>query len=101
MSNIIVAGGAGFIGSHLCKRLVADGYNVYCVDNYITGSKNNIQSLMDNPNFKPIEHDITKPFESIRDRFAEVSYIFHLASPASPNQKSERSYINHPIETML
>lgn len=101
MANVIVAGGAGFIGSHLCKRLISEENNVYCVDNYITGSKNNIQSLLDDPKFKFIEFDITKSFEMIKDRFVNISAIFHLASPASPNQKSEKSYINHPIETML
>ena len=90
MFNVVVAGGAGFIGSYLCKRLIAEGHHVYCIDNYITGSKYNIASLLDNPSFKLIEYDITKPFETIRDRLANVSYIFHLASPASPNQKSER-----------
>jgi len=101
MYEILVAGGAGFIGSHLCKRLIDEGNKVYCIDDFITGSKNNIQHLMDNPNFKLIEHDVTKPFDEIKDRISEVSHIFHLASPASPNKKSERSYINYPIETML
>jgi nucleoside-diphosphate-sugar epimerase len=101
MHNIIVAGGAGFIGSHLCKRLLNEGNTVYCLDNFITGSKNNVQSLMDNPRFSLLEYDITQPLEDIKDRFAEVRFIFHLASPASPNKKSERSYINYPIETML
>src|SRR5437762_6982591 len=101
MQKIIVAGGAGFIGSHLCKRLLEEGNTVFCLDNYITGSKNNIQSLMDNPRFLLLEYDITRSFEPIRDRFQDISAVFHLASPASPNHKSERSYINFPIETML
>ncbi len=101
MQNVIVAGGAGFIGSHLCKKLMDEGNKVYCLDNLITGSKNNIQGLMDNPNFAFIEYDVSSSFDSIKERFQDVHYIFHLASPASPNKKSERSYINYPIETML
>ncbi|HZE87563.1 MAG TPA: UDP-glucuronic acid decarboxylase family protein [Methylomirabilota bacterium] len=101
MQKVIVAGGAGFIGSHLCKRLLSEGNTVFCLDNLITGSKNNIASLMDNPKFTFLENDVTKSFDTIQDRFQDIHYIFHLASPASPNQKSERSYINFPIETML
>lgn len=101
MHKIIVTGGAGFLGSHLCKKLIDEGNTVYCLDNFISGSKNNVQNLMDNPRFALIEYDVSKPLESIKDRFPDVHYIFHLASPASPNKKSERSYINHPIETML
>jgi dTDP-glucose 4,6-dehydratase len=97
MLNILVAGGAGFIGSHLCKRLLTEGHTVYCVDNLITGSKNNITSLLDNPKFNFFNHDVTVPLQELR----EINYIFHLASPASPNKKSERSYINFPIETLL
>lgn len=101
MLKIIIAGGAGFIGSHLSKRLLDEGNMIYCIDNLLTGHKNNIENLMDNPNFAFIEHDITTSFDAIKDRLQDVHYIFHLASPASPNKKSERSYINHPIETML
>jgi nucleoside-diphosphate-sugar epimerase len=97
MLNILVAGGAGFIGSHLCKRLITEGHTVYCIDNLITGSKNNIESLLDNPKFNFYNHDVTKSIEELR----EINYIYHLASPASPNKKSERSYINFPIETLL
>jgi dTDP-glucose 4,6-dehydratase len=97
MLNILVAGGAGFIGSHLCRRLIEEGHTVYCIDNLITGSKNNVESLLDNPKFNFYNHDVTKPIEELR----EINYIYHLASPASPNKKSERSYINFPIETLL
>lgn len=97
MLKILVAGGAGFIGSHLCKRLIDEGNIVYCVDNLITGSKDNVERLLDNPKFNYFERDITKPLVEI----PEVNYIYHLASPASPNKKSERSYINFPIETLL
>jgi len=101
MEKVIVAGGGGFIGSHLCKKLLSEGNMVYCIDNFITGNKNNLVSLMDNPNFKLIEHDVSKPLDVIQERIGEAHYLFHLASPASPNQKSERSYINFPIETLL
>ncbi len=97
MLKILVAGGAGFIGSHLCKRLIEEGHTVYCVDNLITGDKNNIVSLLDNPRFNYFVHDVTKPITEI----AEVNIIYHLASPASPNKNSPRSYINFPIETLL
>ena len=97
MLKILVAGGAGFIGSHLCKRLIEEGHTVYCVDNLITGDKNNIVSLLDNPRFNYFVHDVTKPITEI----AEVNFVYHLASPASPNKNSPRSYINFPIETLL
>lgn len=101
MAHILIAGGAGFIGSHLSKRLIDEGNTVYCVDNLITGNKNNVVDLLDNPKFVFIQHDITKPFELVADRFTEIQFIFHLASPASPNKNSERSYISFPIETLL
>ncbi len=101
MEKIIVTGGAGFIGSHLCKKLIESGKVVYCIDNLITGNKNNVVSLLDNPNFNFIEHDVTQSFADVSDRMREINYIFHLASPASPNKKAERSYINLPIETLL
>ncbi len=97
MLKILIAGGAGFIGSHLCKRLIDEGNIVYCVDNLITGSKDNVIRLLDNPKFNYFERDVTKPLVEI----PEVNLIYHLASPASPNKKSARSYINFPIETLL
>ncbi len=91
MKTIIITGGAGFIGSHLCDALVAD-YKVICIDSFVTGRKSNISHLLPNKNFVLIERDITKPL-----RIKEpVHYIFHLASPASPVDYQER-----PIETML
>jgi dTDP-glucose 4,6-dehydratase len=96
MQTVLVAGGAGFIGTHLCESLLLDNYRVICVDNLITSSKNNILKLLDNPNFQFIEQDITKPLE-INE---EIAFIFHLASPASPNKKSPKSYINLPLETL-
>ena len=64
MQKALVAGGAGFIGSHLCRSLLEDGYEVICVDNLITGDKNNIKELLKNPQFKFVEHDITMPVQS-------------------------------------
>ncbi len=78
MKQIAVTGGAGFIGSHLCKRLLDMGHLVICIDNYFTGSKQNIMPLMSNPNFECIRHDITQPI------FIEVDEIYNLACPASP-----------------
>ncbi|MGQ1786766.1 MULTISPECIES: UDP-glucuronic acid decarboxylase family protein [unclassified Saccharicrinis] len=78
MKRILVTGGAGFIGSHLCERLLNEGNEVICLDNYFTGSKTNILHLMDNPYFELIRHDVTHPF------FIEVDEIYNLACPASP-----------------
>jgi nucleoside-diphosphate-sugar epimerase len=96
MQTALVAGGAGFIGSHLCESLLKDNYKIICVDNYITGDKKNIEHLLDNPNFIFLETDVTKPLK-IKEN---IDYIFHLASPASPNKYSPRSYINLPLETL-
>ncbi len=76
--RILVTGGAGFLGSHLCERLLADGHEVICLDNFFTGQKRNIAALMGNPYFELIRHDVTFPY------YAEVDRIFNLACPASP-----------------
>ena len=76
--RILVTGGAGFVGSHLCDRLVADGHEVLCVDNFFTGRKNNIAHLLGHPRFELMRHDITFPL------FVEVDQIYNLACPASP-----------------
>jgi len=78
MKRILVTGGAGFIGSHLCEYLLSEGNDVICLDNYFTGSKQNIIHLMDNHNFEVVRHDVTMPF------FAEVDEIYNMACPASP-----------------
>ncbi|MDP3726976.1 MAG: SDR family oxidoreductase [bacterium] len=101
MQTALVSGGAGFVGSHLCKRLLRDGYKVICVDNLITGAKKNIEDFLLNSHFKFIKEDITKPIRRSADQNSKVDYVFHLASPASPNKKSKKSYINYPIETLL
>jgi nucleoside-diphosphate-sugar epimerase len=88
--KIVVTGGAGFIGSHLCARLLEDGHSVLCVDNLLTGSEQNIKSLRNNPHFTFLEQDVTQPFSF------EAEAIYHLASPASPV-----GYMEHPIETIM
>jgi len=87
--KILVSGGAGFLGSHLCERLLNDGHEVICLDNFFTGSKKNILHLMGNPFFEVIRHDITMPF------FIEVDEIYNLACPASPIH-----YQFNPIKTI-
>ncbi len=101
MQTVLVAGGAGFIGSHLTKFLLEKGYTVICIDNLITGNKKNINSLLQNQNFRYIEADITKDIATILSEVSSIDFIFHLASPASPNKNSKASYINKPLETML
>ena len=76
--KILVTGGAGFLGSHLCERLLNEGNEVVCLDNYFTGSKQNVVHLLENPYFEIIRHDVTMPF------FIEVDEIYNLACPASP-----------------
>ncbi len=78
MKKILITGGAGFIGSHLCERLLRDGNEIICVDNYFTGDKRNIAHLLNNPYFETVRHDITMPY------FIEVDEIYNLACPASP-----------------
>lgn len=89
MKRILVTGGAGFIGSHLCERLLSEGNSVICLDNFFTGSRENVQHLLENKNFELVEHDITEPFQ------AEVDEIYNLACPASPVH-----YQYNPVNTM-
>ena len=76
--RIMVTGGAGFIGSHLCRRLLSEGHEVLCVDNFFTGSRTNIHDLLDNKDFELLRHDVTMPL------YVEVDEIYNLACPASP-----------------
>jgi len=78
IKRVLVTGGAGFLGSHLCERLLVEGFDVLCVDNYFTGRRANIAHLLDNPNFEVMRHDITFPL------YVEVDEIFNLACPAAP-----------------
>jgi len=86
--RILVTGGAGFLGSHLCERLLADGQDVLCVDNFFTGTKDNIVHLMGNPHFEVLRHDVTFPL------YVEVDEIYNLACPASPIH-----YQHDPVQT--
>ena len=89
MKRILVTGGAGFLGSHLCQRLLAEGHEVLCADNFFTGHKSNIVHLMDNKYFEFLRHDITFPL------YLEVDEIYHLACPASPIY-----YQRDPVQTV-
>jgi UDP-glucuronate decarboxylase len=86
--RVMVTGGAGFLGSHLCDRLIADGHDVLCVDNFFTGTKDNIVHLLDSPHFELMRHDVTFPL------YVEVDEIYNLACPASPVH-----YQNDPVQT--
>ena len=87
--KILVTGGAGFIGSHLCEKLLTEGHEVICVDNYFTGTKSNVEHLLNNSKFELIRHDITFPL------FLEVDEIYNLACPASPVH-----YQHDPVQTV-
>ncbi|MHB8907518.1 MAG: UDP-glucuronic acid decarboxylase family protein [Syntrophales bacterium] len=89
MKRILITGGAGFLGSHLCERLLAERHEVLCLDNFFTGSKDNIRHLLGNPHFECIRHDITNPI------YLEVDQIYNLACPASPVH-----YQYNPIKTI-
>ena len=94
--RILITGAAGFLGSHLCERLLAEGHEVIGMDNFITGSSENLAHLSDNPRFSFIRHDVSS-FIFVP---GEVAAVLHFASPASPNPKSPYGYVNLPIQTM-
>jgi len=94
----LVTGGAGFIGSHLCRRLLADGHSVVCLDNFASGLRRNVAGLLEDPHFELVECDVSAA--PLSDRFASDRY-FHMASPASPNPHTPRSYMALPLETAL
>ncbi len=94
--KILVTGGAGFIGSHLCEKLLQNGHQVLAVDNLITGSEKNIEHLKGNPNFQFLNYDVIK---KLPDEL-KADQIYHMASPASPHLKSPTSYHALPFETM-
>lgn len=96
--KILITGGAGFIGSHLCDLYIEKGYEVVCIDNLISGSKKNISHLLENKKFQFIERDIVQPIE---ENLGEIDAIFHFASPASPNPESPVSYMANPLETLM
>lgn len=88
MQRVLVTGGAGFLGSHLCDRLITDGHDVLCVDNYFTGTKPNVTHLLGHPHFELMRHDVTFPL------YVEVDQIYNLACPASPIH-----YQHDPVQT--
>lgn len=89
IKRILITGGAGFLGSHLCERLVGEGHDVICLDNFFTSQKSNVAHLLDQPNFELIRHDVTLP------AFLEVDEIYHMACPAAPGH-----YQFNPIKTI-
>jgi dTDP-glucose 4,6-dehydratase len=91
MSRAVITGGAGFLGSHLCERLLAEGHEVVCVDNLVTGRTENIAHLMERGDFRFVRHDVSRPFEIE----GPVDYVLHFASPASPID-----YLELPIQTL-
>jgi UDP-glucuronate decarboxylase len=86
--RVLVTGGAGFLGSHLCDRLLADGHEVLCADNFFTGTKRNVEHLLEHPRFELLRHDVTFPL------FVEVDHVYNLACPASPVH-----YQHDPVQT--
>jgi len=94
--KIVVAGGAGFIGSHLCQRLLNENHTVICLDNLLTGSESNINSLLNHKNFIFMKTDVSQPLPDL----PKVDAVFHLASPASPNEESKISYHKLALETI-
>jgi nucleoside-diphosphate-sugar epimerase len=94
----LITGGAGFIGSHLCRRLLGDGWTVTCLDNFCSGMRRNITPLLEHPNFRLVEADVSA--EPLSDELGADRY-FHLASPASPNPHTPRSYMALPLETAM
>lgn len=89
MRKVLVTGGAGFLGSHLCDKLISEGHEVICLDNFFTGTRRNIRHLLNNPNFELMRHDVMNPI------YAEVDWIFNLACPASPIH-----YQRDPVRTI-
>ena len=89
LRRILVTGGAGFLGSHICDRLVTEGHDVICLDNFFTSQKSNVAHLLGKPNFELVRHDVTHPF------WLEVDEIYNAACPAAPGH-----YQYNPIKTM-
>lgn len=96
MAKVIVTGGAGFLGSNLSEELLKRGNQVICIDNLLTGSEKNIQELVKNPNFQYLKYDVSNKLPED----VEVDFVYHLASPASPNHSSKKSYHALAFETM-
>ncbi len=101
MQTVYIAGGAGFIGSNLCEKLLSLGYSVVCIDNLLTSSKKNIEKFQTNPHFHFLELDVIHAELVDFEHLPKPDFIFHLASPASPNLHSKTSYMAYPLETMM
>lgn len=96
--DVLITGGAGFLGSHLCEHFIDEGHNVACYDNYVTGQPENLESVLDSPNFEVMKHDVTRHInvnEASVFKGAGPDVILHFASPASPED-----YLEHPIKTL-
>lgn len=98
MAKILITGGAGFIGSHLVEHFLNAGHSVVCLDNFLSGSRDNLSTFLGNSNFQLIEHDCSLP---LPNEISNLDAIFHFATPASPNPNSPVSYMSHPVETMM
>ena len=94
MKRILVTGGAGFIGSHLCERLLNQGHDVVCLDNFFTGFKRNIRHLLDNHRFELIRHDVTEPI------LLEMDQIYHLAAIVGVKRVSQNPYLTLRVNTL-
>src|SRR3989304_7603604 len=94
--KVVITGGAGFLGSHLCDKLIERGDQIICIDNLLTGSLGNIAHLQDNPNFQFVQTDAVEAFPED----LEFEELYHLASPASPNKNNTKSYMALPFDTM-
>lgn len=101
MQTVYVAGGAGFIGSNLCERLLSSGFQVVVIDNLLTSSKKNIEPFLENPLFYFLELDVIHTQLTHFKDIPKADFIFHLASPASPNLNSKTSYMAYPLETVM
>lgn len=101
MQTVYVAGGSGFIGSNLCEKLLSSGFHVIAIDNFLTSSKKNIEPFLSHPEFEFLELDVIHAELADFEKFPKPDFIFHLASPASPNLLSKTSYMAYPLETMM
>lgn len=102
MKSVLITGGAGFIGSHLCDEFIRRNFRVVCVDNLITGRQENISHFLKNPNFKFVKADVSdKSTYHLQFTTCNFSHILHFASPAGPNPNAPKSYLKYPVKTYL
>lgn len=91
MPKVLISGGSGFVGSHLCDKFIAEGYEVVCLDNFLTGRTENVEEIQDRPEFELLRWDVTQPPEI----HGPLDYVLHFASSASP-----KDYAKYPLETL-